>query len=181
MTQANSRRVRSLAELAQSVPPNRDLWPAIAAAIESERSVQQVPRAPRWGVRFSAGLAASVALIAVGFFVGRELPDRSPPLVAGIDGRAAAAMINTAFDTDPKLRAVRTQLFAEAQRKLAELPQADRERVAASLAAIRRSMKEIEAALGRDPTNALLQELLVNAYQEEMRVLTTLSAAHQEA
>jgi len=30
----------------------------------------------------------------------------------------------------------------------------------------------MENALGKDPGNALLQELLVNTYQDEMRVLT---------
>jgi N-acyl-D-aspartate/D-glutamate deacylase len=44
--------------------------------------------------------------------------------------------------------------------------------VAASLATLRRSITEIETALGRDPANALLQELLVSSSQEEMRALT---------
>ena len=38
-------------------------------------------------------------------------------------------------------------------------------------------MTDIQAALGRDPGNALLQELLVNTYQDEMRVLTTVHEA----
>ena len=42
----------------------------------------------------------------------------------------------------------------------------------ASLATLQRSIEEIEAALGRDPANALLQELLVSSCQEEMRALT---------
>jgi hypothetical protein len=45
--------------------------------------------------------------------------------------------------------------------------------VGASLTALKKSIKDIEDALGRDPANALLQELLVNSSQEEMRVLTT--------
>ena len=38
-------------------------------------------------------------------------------------------------------------------------------------------MRELEAALGRDPSNALLQELLVNTYQDEMRVLVAIHEA----
>jgi hypothetical protein len=38
-------------------------------------------------------------------------------------------------------------------------------------------MQDLEAALGKDPSNALLQELLVNTYQDEMRVLTTVHEA----
>jgi N-acyl-D-aspartate/D-glutamate deacylase len=52
------------------------------------------------------------------------------------------------------------------------MPPEEREKVAASLATLRRSIAEIEAALGRDPANALLQELLVTSRQEEMRALT---------
>ena len=48
----------------------------------------------------------------------------------------------------------------------------ERDKVAASLQTLRRSIADIEAALGRDPANALLQELLVNSCQEEMRALT---------
>ena len=35
----------------------------------------------------------------------------------------------------------------------------------------------VQEALGRDPANALLQELLVNSYQDEMRVLTAVHEA----
>ena len=37
---------------------------------------------------------------------------------------------------------------------------------------MRGQVAELEAELGKDPSNALLQELLVNTYQDEMRVLT---------
>ena len=47
----------------------------------------------------------------------------------------------------------------------------------ASLTAIHQSMQVLEEELGKDPTNALLQELLLNTYQDEMRVLTTVHEA----
>jgi len=49
--------------------------------------------------------------------------------------------------------------------------------VSASLAAIEKAKKDLEQALGRDPSNALLQELLINTYQDEMRVLTDVHEA----
>ena len=52
-----------------------------------------------------------------------------------------------------------------------------RAKVTSSLAAIRKAKQDLEAALGKDPSNALLQELLVNTYQDEMRVLTTVHEA----
>ena len=44
-------------------------------------------------------------------------------------------------------------------------------------AAIEKAKKDLEQALGHDPGNALLQELLINTYQDEMRVLTDVHEA----
>jgi hypothetical protein len=46
-----------------------------------------------------------------------------------------------------------------------------------SLQAINDSKRDLERELGKDPSNALLQELLVNTYQDEMRVLTAVHEA----
>lgn len=42
-----------------------------------------------------------------------------------------------------------------------------------SLAVIRRSVREVRQALGRQPGNALLQGLLIDTYQDEMQMLST--------
>ena len=63
------------------------------------------------------------------------------------------------------------------QARLAALPPQARAKVTASLAAIENAKKDLEHALGKDPSNALLQELLVNTYQDEMRVLTDVHEA----
>jgi len=63
------------------------------------------------------------------------------------------------------------------QARLAALPPPARAKVSASLAAIEQAKQDLEEALGRDPGNALLQELLVNTYQDEMRVLTDVHEA----
>ena len=86
----NVRRVNRIDELAQSLPPPRDLWPAIVAAIEADRevgrTVDSAPRRTRWLP--AAGMAAAVALVTVGIFIGRSI---SPPpvTVAGTDHRRA--------------------------------------------------------------------------------------------
>ncbi len=68
-------------------------------------------------------------------------------------------------------------MIRDLEAQLKTLPLESQQKVAASLATIRASMKDIQAALGRDPANALLQELLVNSYQDEMRVLTAVHEA----
>jgi hypothetical protein len=57
------------------------------------------------------------------------------------------------------------------------MPPETRAKVQASLAAIEKAKEDLEQALGKDPGNALLQELLVNTYQDEMRVLTDVHEA----
>jgi len=168
----NVRRVNRIDELAQSLPPSRDLWPAIAQAIEADRQaavVESAPRRSRWLP--VAGMAAAVALVTVGIFIGRGISP-SRVTVAGTSAAQGSPEILPAALRDANYRKQRDVLLAEVDKKLAAMPAADRDKVAASLLTLRRSISEIEAALGRDPANALLQELLVNSCQEEMRALT---------
>jgi hypothetical protein len=168
----NVRRVNRIDELAQSLPPGRDLWPAIAQAIEADRQaavVDSAPRRSRWLP--AAGMAAAVALVTVGIFIGRGISP-SPSTVAGTPVAQGSPEMIRAKANDTKYREQREVLLAEVDKRLAAMPAADREKVASSLRTLRRSISEIESALGRDPANALLQELLVNSCQEEMRALT---------
>jgi hypothetical protein len=116
-------------------------------------------------------MAAAVALVTVGIFIGRGI---SPPPVTAANTNTAqgAPELLPAVMRDANYRKQRDVLLVEVQNQLKSMPAAEREKVAASLATLRRSISEIEAALGRDPANALLQELLVNSCQEEMRALT---------
>ena len=168
--QSLGRRVKRIDELAQSLPPARDLWPGIAAAFEADRlaAVDSAPRRTRWLP--AAGMAAAVALVTVGIFIGRGI---SPPAtVAGTTATQGSPEMVRAALHDANYRKQRDALLGEVDKRLAAMPEADREKVSASLLTLRRSISEIEAALGRDPANALLQELLVNSCQEEMRALT---------
>ncbi len=167
----NTRRVKSIGELAQDIPPPRDLWPAIAAAIEAEKSaspVSTVSARPRWMP--AAGMAAAAVLVTIGVLIGRSFGPVKV-ITAANTQRPATELIPAAL-RDANYRKQRNLLLVEVEDKLKAMPAVERTKVAASLATLRRSIGEIEAALGRDPANALLQELLVNSCQEEMRALT---------
>jgi hypothetical protein len=168
----NMRRIKRIDELAQSVPPARDLWPAIAAAIEAEKSGAAVTAGPLRRQRWlpAAGMAAAVALVAIGVLIGRSFGPVQLVQTAGLQ-QSATNVIPAAL-RDANYRKQRDVLLVEVQHTLESMPAAERAKVGASLATLRRSIGEIEAALGRDPANALLQELLVNSVQEEMRALT---------
>jgi len=167
-----SRRVNRIDQLAQSVPPARDLWPGIAQAIEADRAAGAAPvtRArARWLP--AVGMAAAVGLVTLGVFIGRVI---APPqqTVASTDASQGQVGLMPAALRDANYRKQRDALLLEVDNRLKTMPADEREKVAASLATLRRSIGEIEAALGRDPANALLQELLVSSCQEEMRALT---------
>ena len=178
-----TRRVKRIDELARDIPPARDLWPAIAAAIEADKRessspMQAAPRRNAW--RYASSMAAAVALVAVGIWIGARIV---PPGVAPIAANESldTGTMPVAMQRDAEYRKTRAQLVTEVEERLKTMPQAEREKVAASLATLRRSISDIQASLGRDPANALLQELLVSSCQEEMRALTVVrDAGNQE-
>jgi len=172
-----TRHVKRLDELAQSVPPPRDLWPAISAVIEADRVANPASArdSRRFGWRPVAAMAAAIALVTVGVYIGRAMSPPASTIVAH-DPRPAE-QVPTAFERDANYRKQREVLMGEVQKRLQSMPAAERDKVSASLATLRRSITEIEASLGRDPANALLQELLVSSCQEEMRALTAVREA----
>lgn len=173
-------RVTSLGELNADIPSMRDLWPGIEARIASEaprgsgigRGSSRLRGTPsRW-----LALAAIVSALAVGVWLGRSaLPVRegSAPVATPANG----SLLPAAFVTNPAYVKQRQALLASYEAQLRALPPQTRDKVVASLAAIHKSMQDIQEALGREPGNALLQELLVNTYQDEMRVLTAVHEA----
>jgi hypothetical protein len=170
--------VKNLDELAQSLPPPRDLWPAIAQAIEADQAQAASVAAPRrrsfWMP--AAGMAAALALVAFGVLLGRAWEPAQTGTVAGTQVVGDPAMLPAAL-RDADYRKQRSELLTEVNNRLQTMPEDERKKVAASLATLQRSISEIEAALGRDPANALLQELLVSSCQEEMRALTAVRDA----
>jgi hypothetical protein len=183
-TDSDVRKVSSLRELPQSIEPPHDLWPGIEAGlsgIPAEGSAAGGAKpAYRQAVRMRwLAAAAMLACIAVGVWIGRSLLPGTPgggalPVNASnrlsVPGIAPTAL-DAAYVSDPRYQQQRAALVRALQARLAALPPPARAKVAASLATIEKAKADLEQALGRDPGNALLQELLVNTYQDEMRVL----------
>jgi hypothetical protein len=188
----NGRKVSSLRDLPRSIEPPRDLWAGIEAKIAAERAptVAEAParRVSHERLRWLAA-AAVIAALAIGVWIGRSfLPTGNPvapqvarnpppPVIHTTAEQPAVTAIQAAYFADPKFREQREALEKSLETKLATLPPQTRNKVLASLAAINKSKQDLEEALGKDPTNALLEELLLNTYQDEMRVLTTVHEA----
>jgi hypothetical protein len=87
------------------------------------------------------------------------------------------AALNASYVSDPRYQRQRTELLKTLQARIEAMPPPARLKVTASLATIEHAKEDLERALGKDPSNALLQELLINTYQDEMRALTDVHEA----
>ena len=184
MAAPEQRKVKSLRDLSPSIEPPGDLWPQIQARLKAEQALAApAPARRRTGVpaRWLAA-AAMVASVAIGVWIGRDLlpipglTAATTPLTAATSPAGASA-VNAAYVSDPRYRRDRAQLVQSLQSRLDAMPPAARTKVTASLATIEKAKEDLEQALGKDPSNALLQELLINTYQDEMRALTDVHEA----
>jgi hypothetical protein len=182
MSATDESKVKSLRDLSPSIEPPRDLWPQIEARLQAGQVAATPPaqRRTRVPLRWLAA-AAMVASVAVGVWIGRGLlpiPGLSaPPPLTAAHRPGDAGALNAAYVSDPRYQRDRTQLEQSLQAQLDAMPPAARTKVTASLATIEQAKEDLEQALGKDPSNALLQELLINTYQDEMRALTDVHEA----
>jgi hypothetical protein len=180
-------KISRLSELRRDIPPPHDGWPALAAKLRASGSEQtsaavaQAGEARRWRPRMMhvASLAAVVAAVVVGISIDRWILSPAPQSapVAAVTGGGAEKGIPVAYVSDPRYLRERAELLRSLNAKLAKLPPASRQKVLNSLATIHQSIQDIQQALGREPGNALLQELLIDSYQNEMQVLSTVQEA----
>lgn len=170
--------VTSPRELQQDIAPERDLWASIESGIKEDvaRRSRTSQQRHRWLIPF--GVAAAMSFLAIGLWIGRASMDVAPTIAdQPVDGAVLAAVL----EVDADYSALRTRLEERAITGLASLSDEERNKVAASLTTIQQAVKELESALGKDPSNALLQVLFVQSCQEEMRVLATLERATEPA
>jgi hypothetical protein len=191
MSDPASSRIRRLGELPREIAPPHDGWPALEARLR-ESATGRLHEGARPGSREEprqrrrprlagiAALAAVLAAVVVGMSIDHWLlspahPASRGPSASGVG--TAAGQLQVAYVSDPRYLRERAALLRSLDARLAKLPPTTRRKVLQSLAAIHQSMRQIRQALGREPGNALLQELLIDSYQNEMQVLSTVQAA----
>ncbi len=153
------------AKLAREIAPERDLWPGIEAAISTPRRVRQP---------YLAQAAAVLLLVAGSSFVTYSLMDKEPiiierPVSAGLQTEMAS--YGGQFELSGEYMNARKDLQMQMDRELAKLSPHSRADVEQNLAVIRDAIVQINAALEREPGNALLQDLLLKTYREELDVM----------
>ena len=113
-------------------------------------------------VRRSAAPAAPVATVA-------------PPATPDAAGVVRPASFGPGHALDPEYAAARQQLAAMLAQRMDRLPSSARQKVEDNLAQLHRATDEINAALALQPGDALLEELLLNTYQDELAVLASVN------
>jgi hypothetical protein len=158
------------ARLAREITPERDLWPGIEARIAAPARKER--RTGWW-----PGLAqAAAVLVLVGgsSLLTYTLMDKEPVVVERpvSDGLVLEnASFGGQLEMSNGYKLARTNLQAQMDRELAKVTPETRAAVEENLAEIRGAIGEINAALEKEPNNALLQELLLKSYQEELSVM----------
>ena len=184
-------KVSRLRDLPREIPPPHDGWPQLEAKLRESgvpqsdagagwRSAEEPAR--RWRPRtlHVAALAALLAAVVVGISIDRWVLSPAPaptPAVAARGSGAADRGVPVSYITDPRYLRERAALLRSLDARLARLPPPSRKRVLDSLATIEQSIRDIQQALGREPGNALLQELLIDTCQNEMQLLSTVQEA----
>jgi len=181
----NDRLERELGRLPQGVQPERDLWPQIIGRLGVHEAAYEPPKGKVLRLSGWGQLAAAVALVIVSSLVTvvvmRERLEReTAATVPAMTPASTAAVLTTeampaSFGGAQLMGEAYFEARAELMRtfaaRLARLSPAQREKVQRNLADIQRAAAELSATLAEHPGSALLQELLLSTYQDELALL----------
>ena len=162
----------ALARLPKAIEPSRDLWPAIEAGLESRTAR---PR-QNWGWLAAAGVLVAIGSSLITATLLREgRPE--PAQVAAAVGEAPVvpAAFGPGGRMGPGYLATRRVLLRELEARIDRLPPEAQKSLERNLAELHRASAEINAALALKPGDPLLEELLLNTYQDELAVLASVN------
>lgn len=157
-----------LAALPREIRPERDLWPEIAARIETRASLLPVARrSPRL-----VAIAAATGGIAISALLGVHLLSPDPSAPATVPGFAANGSSGVQVVVDPSIR-LATQAVDDAS---LDHPRGGNEAetiasIHGNLAVLDEMAEEVSAALENDPDNRDLQDQLLDIYRMQSRLL----------
>ena len=166
--------LQAAGRLATEISPERDLWPGIEEAINR-------PSRSRW-TPMLAQAAAVVMLVGASSLITYTLVKQEPVVIeVSRPGLAAdqAAFTNSSFLGDG-YRMARGSVSAQLHRELERLSPEARADIERNLAVIRQAIADINQALAKEPDNELLQELLANAYREEVAIMQRVGTLAQQ-
>jgi len=169
--------LRAVGRLPEAIEPGHDLWPAIASGLDQRATM----RRGRFETTWTYAIAAAVGCLALGALLGYSIIQRETTvpteLTASTSNRPTVqqASFGRYAALGPEYERARAELVIDLAERLDRLPPVTRLKVENNLAEIQRALTEINAALELAPGDPLLQELLMNTYQDELSLLANLN------
>ena len=176
-TSGDDELMRAVGRLPQSIEPVRDLWPMIESNLERPITA----RGRRVQLTWTYAMAAAIGCMALGALLTYALLRLDTETTSAIPTQVAAtpsnqpAMRQASFGRyaalGPEYERARAALLIDFAERLHSLPPLARVKVERNLEEIQRAVQEINAALELSPDDPMLQELLMDTYQDELRLL----------
>lgn len=181
-------RKESLDELLASVPrdvePERDLWQGIQAEIAKTPIVTDAApvvhfASSRW-FQIAAGLLLVLATSVTTFVITRQSMEQQQVAVQIPEAVPVPALNAMPVSFGPEMLGAeylqaRSDLNRRFEARLKTLPPATRVKLEGNLADLRRAANEISQTLADNPSDPLLQDLLMSTYQRELQLLADVS------
>ncbi|MDY6945984.1 MAG: hypothetical protein SXG53_09715 [Pseudomonadota bacterium] len=179
-----------LASLPRDVAPQRDLWQGIQAEIT--RTPIVTDSAPvvhftssRW-FQLAAGLLLVLATSFTTFVITRQSMERDPAVQVAQQQpepqvpMAAAPLNAMPVSFGPEAMGAdylkaRSELSAQFEARIKTLAPSTRAKLERNLADLRHAANEISQTLAENPSDPLLQDLLMSTYQRELQLLADVS------
>ena len=164
-TDRDDKLIAKAGRLATEISPERDLWSGIEEAISR-------PQRSRWTPRFAQAAAVVLMIGASSGITWLSMKDRVQVIEvvpAGISVEQAS--FGGRYSLGAGYQEAHRDLEAQLQTELARLSPEAREEVESNLAMIRGAIGQINEALAEEPDNALLHDLLLQTYKEELALM----------
>ena len=177
MTEQDDKMSIEARKLATEIAPECDLWPGIEAAIKEQQVAPSAPRQTPWYAQAAAVFllvgASSMLTYSVMKYSGSNNPDEPETVVQVVPTNMMFE--RAAFGGDHTLDSVYGRAAGNVQsnldKELENLSPEARADVERNLAVIRKAIEDISVALEEEPDNEFLQELLVQAYRNELALM----------
>jgi len=153
--------------------PARDLWPAIAERLRSERRVLRFFRPG--SAMLPAALAAAAALIVTVLWVRplQTAPGAANPTGGTLTPAAAGTPVDMAQAEAEYVRAT-NQLLAVLNTRKKNMPPEEAKALDENMLKIDASLKQVRDALDKDPQNPKLTRMLASTHQKKLDLLLQL-------
>ncbi len=153
--------------LETEVAPGRDLWPDIENAIAR-------PSRGQWNRVFAQAAAVVLLVGASSGLTYMAMNNRTLPPTPHVNTaplQIEQASFGGTYMLGADYQEARNSLRSRFEEQLEKLTPEERAEVTRDVDAIRSVIEEINRALTNDPDSALLQELLLSTYQEELSLM----------